>query len=69
MMPKAIRWKDGRIFNIETVTDFRPANSLAGRLPGDCYTVVIGGKTKYLYFERSGSRVPGCFGRWFVLVG
>ena len=66
MQPRSITWKDGRIFPIEAVKDFRPASSIEHSLPGDCYTVVIKGEMKRLYFERSQDRVACHFGRWFV---
>lgn len=66
MQPRSIIWKDGRVFNIEAVKDFRPASSIERGLPGDCYTVVIQGETKHLFFERSSDRFHNTFGRWFV---
>ena len=66
MQPRAIIWKDGRVFRIDAVKDFRPASSIERGLPGDCYTVVIKGETKRLFFERSRDRFAGHFGRWFV---
>jgi hypothetical protein len=64
MQPKSIIWKDGRVFKIDEVKDFRPA-AVYGRT-GDCYTVVIQGEMKYLFFERSDPRFASKFGRWFV---
>jgi len=46
--PKSITWADGRTFSIDSVRDFRPANTVGANLPGDCYTVVIGGHEKHL---------------------
>ena len=66
MQPRSITWKDGRTFKIDEVKDFRPASSVEHGLPGDCYTVVIGGKLKHLFFERSQDRFASHFGRWFV---
>ncbi len=66
MQPRSIIWEDGRTFNIDAVTDFRPASSIEHGLPGDCYTVRISGKTGHLFFERSSDRFAGHFGRWFV---
>ena len=51
MQPKAITWSDGRVFQIETVKDFRPAGTQHNSSTTDCYTVVIKGDTKYLFFE------------------
>ena len=66
MIPRSITWKDGRVFPIEAVKDFRPASSLDCRLPGDCYTVIIRGEIRHLFFERSQDLFPTHFGRWFV---
>ena len=66
MQPRSITWKDGRVFIIDAVKDFRPASSVAHGLPGDCYTVVIKGEMKHLFFERADSRFAAQFGRWFV---
>lgn len=66
MQPRSIIWKDGRVFPIDAVRDFRPASSVDHSLPGDCYTVVIRGETKHLFFERCQDRFSSHFGRWFV---
>ena len=66
MQPRSITWKDGRVFSIEAVKDFRPASSIEHSLPGDCYTVVIKGEMKRLFFERSQDCFASHFGRWFV---
>ncbi|MCD8335999.1 MAG: hypothetical protein LUD18_01755 [Lachnospiraceae bacterium] len=67
MQPCKITWSDGRTFTIDQVRDFRPATSLYG-LHGDCYTVVINGMEKHLFFERLEQTFGGRFGRWFVLA-
>ncbi len=66
MQPRSITWSDGRVFKIEAVKDFRPASSIAQGLPGDCYTVVIKGELKHLFFERSDPHFATKVGRWFV---
>jgi len=66
MQPRSITWKDGRTFRIDAVKDFRPADSVERGLPGDCYTVVIHGETRHLFFERGNRRFASRFGRWFV---
>ena len=68
MQPRSITWKDGRVFTIDSVRDFRPASCIDSALPGDCYTVVIKGKSVHLYFERVSDRFTSRFGRWFVEV-
>ena len=66
MQPKSITWQDGRIFKIDSVKDHRPATSREHPLIGDCYTVVINGETKNLFFERSDPLFATKVGRWFV---
>lgn len=66
MEPKTITWNDGRIFRIDKVTDFRPASSLGINSTADCYTVIICGEIKHLFFERTDPMFPNRFGRWYV---
>nr|WP_294468667.1 hypothetical protein [uncultured Sellimonas sp.] len=63
MQPTAITWADGRTFPIESVRDYHPA-SVSSR--GDCYTVVIHGQEKHLFFERTDPLFSSRVGRWFV---
>jgi len=66
MIPRAITWKDGRTFRIESVKDFRPASTLRKGMSGDCYTVIIRGEEKHLFFEKTGDLFATRVGRWFV---
>lgn len=68
MQPVSITWSDGRTFPIECVRDYRPADpsSASG---SDCYTVVIHGQEKHLFFERTDPLFRGRVGRWFVEKG
>ena len=66
MQPRTIIWEDGRIYPIEQVRDFRPASTLEPGTHGDRYTVVIQGKERFLFFERSDPLYASRFGRWFV---
>ena len=63
MQPRAITWPDGRVFRIENVRSFRPVDETRTL---NCYTVIIRGKERLLYFERSGDRFACRFGRWYV---
>ena len=63
MQPRAITWPDGRVFQIEDVRAFRPS---ASNPLLDCYTVIIRGKEKHLFFERSSERFACRPGRWYV---
>ena len=69
MQPRSITWADGRTWKIESVKDFRPASSIEHKLPADCYTIMIAGKMKHLFFERSQDLFPSHFGRWYVETG
>ena len=66
MMPRTITWADGRMFRIEAVTDFRPASTLSAGHSGDCYTVVIHGEERFLFFEKTSNLFSARFGRWYV---
>ena len=63
MQPRAILWPDGRHFTIDEVRAFRPAG---GSPLLDCYTVIIHGQERRLFFERSGDRLGSRLGRWYV---
>ena len=66
MLPHIITWEDGTKYEIDKVTDIRPAAAMKAGGQGDRYTVWINGKQSYLFFERSAA-VTGCkLGRWFV---
>lgn len=66
MMPRALRWEDGTRYPIDRVLDVRPAGAAKAGGHGDRYTVRIGGRETYLFFEhsvRDGDDRPG---KWFV---
>ena len=63
MQPRVILWPDGRLFNIDEVRAFRPAGD--SHLL-DCYTVIIHGKERRLFFEHSAGPFSCSPGRWFV---
>ncbi len=65
MFPRALRWEDGQVYPIDRVLDVRPASALRAGGHGDRYTVRIGGRETYLFFEHAvgGGAAPG---RWFV---
>lgn len=55
--PLSIQWYDGLTYPVDDVISVRRASSRRVGGDGICYTVRIGGKTTYLYFEDP---------RWFV---
>lgn len=66
MQPRSIVWSDGRVFRIDEVRDFRPAASLEKNHSGDCYTIVIRGVERFLFFEKTSEYFASRVGRWFV---
>ena len=65
MQPRSITWTDGRTFTIDAVKDFRPASVYRGG-SGACYTVMIRGVEKHLYFEWTDSSFSSRIARWYV---
>jgi len=66
LMPLEIKWLDGKVFEIDKVTDIRQAAAMKAGGQGDRYTIWIRGKQSYLFFERSGALSGNNLGRWFV---
>ncbi|MGE4484013.1 MAG: hypothetical protein AB7C97_02740 [Oscillospiraceae bacterium] len=66
IFPREITWEDGRVFPVDRVLDVRPAAALKAGGQGDRYTVRIGGKESFLFFERSTKPSGVTLGRWFV---
>ena len=66
LMPLEIKWIDGKVFEIDKVTDVRQAAARKAGGQGDRYEVWICGKQSYLFFERSGALSGNNLGRWFV---
>lgn len=66
MFPQTLIWEDGRKYSIDRVTDIRQAAAMKAGGQGDRYTIIIGGKQSYLFFERSTNLSGNIIGRWFV---
>ena len=66
MLPRIITWEDGRMYEIDRVLDVCQAAAMKAGGQGDRYTVRIGGRQSYLFFERSASLAGNNIGRWFV---
>lgn len=58
LLPKVIKWEDGRNFEIDKIKDVRRAASLRAGGVGIRYTCVIFGQERYLYYEENNM--------WFV---
>jgi len=63
MQPRTITWEDGRIFKIDSVKDYHPNGS---GTHCDCFTIIIGGRERFLFFERMDQRFASRVGRWFI---
>ena len=66
MQPKSITWADGRTFIIEAVKDYRPAAVYRQGVEGACYTVMIKGEDRHLFFESPNSAFAARVARWYV---
>lgn len=66
VQPTDIIWKDGRVFHIDRVRDYRPASTLGRGCSGDCFTVIIKGEARQLFFERNETTRDSRLGRWWV---
>lgn len=66
LLPRIIKWEDGKSYRIDRVTQIcmAPAQKCGGQ--GDRYTVIINGRESYLFFERSAEVYGNNIGRWFV---
>ncbi|RHO08850.1 MULTISPECIES: hypothetical protein [Clostridium] len=66
LIPLSLTWEDGEKFDIDRVTDIRQAAAMKAGGQGDRYTIWIGGRQSYLFFERNHSLTGNNLGRWFV---
>lgn len=57
VVPQCIRWEDGTVFMVDRVTDIRRAAATRAGGCGLRYTIRIGQKQTYLFFDED---------RWFV---
>ena len=66
IQPKSITWTDGRTFTIDAIRDYRPAAVYRQGAEGACYTVVIKGEERRLFFEWTNSAFASHIARWYV---
>lgn len=57
MIPRSIRWNDGRVFTVDKVFDVRQAPSLKCGGLGLRFSCMIHGRPYYLFYDE---------GRWFA---
>lgn len=58
LLPKYMRWEDGRVYQIDRIKDVRRAASLKAGGAGIRYTCMICGQEKHLFYEENN--------KWFV---
>lgn len=51
LLPRSFIWKDGRVYEIQRVTDVRRAASLRAGGAGIRYTCIVDGKESHLFYE------------------
>lgn len=66
LLPREIVWEDGRRFPVDKVLDLRPAAAQKAGGQGDRYTILVGGRLSFLFFEHSAALEGTRVGRWFV---
>lgn len=66
MRPTHLEWEDGRMYEIDAVTDVRPSYAARGGGQGDRYTVRINNRISSLYFEHNAEYGKVNLGKWFV---
>lgn len=66
MRPKTITWTDGAKFEIDRITDVRPAAAQKAGGQGDRYRIQVRGNSRELFFEHNPDMSSMCVGRWFV---
>ena len=57
LVPLSIEWEDGRMYQIDDITDVRRAASLKAGGAGIRYTIKVQGRQTYLYLEED---------KWFM---
>ena len=68
MLPLSIYWTDGREYRVDRVKKIISARSRKTDERSDRYTVEIGGRERYLFFERNPEPYERPLGRWYVEV-
>ena len=66
MLPRELTWEDGTRYAVDRVLEIRQAAAQKSGGHGDRYTVMIRGRRRYLFFERSDRPSGNVIGRWFV---
>lgn len=66
MQPKSLTWEDGHTYPIDKVTGCKPGYSQKAGGQGDCFSIIVQGQRRKLFFERLPNLTGPVIGRWFV---
>ena len=66
MVPRFLTWEDGHRYEIDRIRGVQAAPALKAGGQGDRYTVMIGGKERFLFFEHNADYGDRKIGKWFV---
>lgn len=66
VQPRSIVWSDGREYRIDKVLDIKHMHASKAGGDGDCFTIVVNGQTRQLFYERFHELQGNHVGRWFV---
>ncbi len=66
LLPRFIKWEDGREYQVDKILDIRPAHALKAGGQGNRYTIMVNGRPSFLFFERNPEIDDLNLGRWFV---
>lgn len=66
MIPRKITWEDGTTYEIDRVLAQRRAPALKAGGFGERFTIVVNGRSSYLFFEENLHIKGADIGKWFV---
>jgi hypothetical protein len=66
MIPTSLVWEDGRKYAIDRVLSVRPAPALKAGGQGDRYEIMVGGKSRYIWFAHNEDIADKRVGWWFA---
>ena len=66
MIPRTVRWEDGTLYRIDRVIEYATDCEMRSGGRADRYTVKIGTRETYLFFERSKPFSRYTIGKWVM---
>lgn len=64
--PRSIIWSDGHVYPIDRIISIKHMHASKAGGDGDCFTIIVGGQTRQLFYERFRELEGNHVGRWFV---